>query len=150
MIALIQRVSEASVRVDQEITGSIGAGMLILLGVHESDTENELMWLVNKCAKLRIFRDIEGVMNCSALDVDADALVVSQFTLYGNTERGNRPSYIESARPEKAEPLYEQFIRELSSVLNKPVAHGSFGAMMDVSLINDGPVTLWIERRAPN
>ena len=148
MVALVQRVSEASVEIDGEIAGAIGPGMMILLGVHGTDSENELNWLVNKCSNLRIFDDSEGRMNLSSRDVNADVLVVSQFTLYGNTERGNRPSYIESARPEAARPLYEKFILELSRTLGKPVESGEFGAMMMVALINDGPVTLWVEKMA--
>jgi D-tyrosyl-tRNA(Tyr) deacylase len=146
MIALVQRVSSASVTVDGRETGSIGAGMLILLGVHNDDTEAELDWLVKKCAQLRIFRDDEGRMNRSIEDVGGDALVVSQFTLYANTEKGNRPSYVHSAGPEKAEPLYELFIQRLSARLGRTVPSGIFGAMMDVELVNDGPVTIWLER----
>ena len=149
MVALVQRVSEASVKIDGEIVAAIGPGMLILLGVHVTDTEKELNWLVNKCTNLRIFGDSEGKMNRSSRDVNAGVLVVSQFTLYGNTERGNRPSYIESARPEMAHPLYDRFILELSRTLGKPIESGEFGAMMKVSLINDGPVTLWVEKLAP-
>jgi D-aminoacyl-tRNA deacylase len=146
MIALVQRVSEASVTVDGYVTGEIGKGMLILLGVHASDAESELEWLVRKCANLRIFPDDEGRMNRSLLDTGGDALVVSQFTLYGDTRKGNRPSYTLSAGPDVAEPLYERFVAELSRELRRPVASGVFGAMMDVHLVNDGPVTLIIER----
>jgi D-aminoacyl-tRNA deacylase len=146
MIALVQRVSEASVTVDGAVTGAIGSGMLILLGVHENDTVAEIAWLVRKCANLRIFPDDEGRMNRSICDAGGDALVVSQFTLYGDTRKGNRPSYTRSAGPPVAEPLYERFIAELSREMGRPVASGVFGAMMDVRLINDGPVTLWIEK----
>ena len=121
--------------------------MLILLGIHRDDTGQEIVWLARKCANLRIFRDDDGLMNRSVMDVGGNALVVSQFTLYGNAAKGNRPSFIESARPEKAETLYNQFIETLSTHLPTPVASGVFGAMMDVHLINDGPVTLWIERK---
>lgn len=146
MIALVQRVKRARVTVGTEVTGEIGPGMLILLGVHVDDTEAELSWVVRKCAGLRIFRDADGTMNRSIVDVGGEALVVSQFTLYGNVQKGNRPSYIASARPEVAEPLYEQFKSELGQALGKTVSSGRFGAMMDVELVNDGPVTIWIER----
>lgn len=146
MIALVQRVKRASVTVDGEVTGEIGPGMLILLGVHVDDSEEELAWLVRKCAALRIFPDEEGTMNRSLVDAAGEALVVSQFTLYGNVQKGNRPSYIASARPELAEPLYERFVAELSQAIGRPVPTGRFGAMMDVELVNDGPVTIWIER----
>jgi len=120
--------------------------MLILLGIHRDDTERELEWLVGKCAQLRIFRDEDGRMNRSIEEVGGEALVVSQFTLYANAEKGNRPSYIRSAPPEIAEPLYEQFIRSLSGRLGRSVPSGVFGAMMDVELVNDGPVTIWLEK----
>ena len=148
MVALVQRVSEASVTVDGEVTGAIETGLLILLGVHRDDTDAEMEWLVNKVANLRIFPDDEGRMNRSLLDVGGDALVVSQFTLYGDTRKGNRPSFAESAPPEQAEALYEAFTDALSERLGRPVPMGVFGAMMDVRLTNDGPVTLWVERRA--
>ena len=148
MVALVQRVREASVTVDDRTTGAIGPGLLILLGVHTSDTGDEIDWLARKCANLRVFPDEEGVMNRSLVDVEGEALVVSQFTLYGNTRKGNRPSYIESARPQQAEPLYEAFAARLGDLLGREVAMGEFGAMMDVRLVNDGPVTLWIERRS--
>lgn len=147
MVALVQRVREASVEVDGEVTGAIGAGLMILLGVHKDDTEREVEWLARKCANLRIFRDDAGLMNRSVLDVGGEALVVSQFTLYGNAAKGNRPSFIASARPEQAEALYETFVEALSTHLGKSVATGVFGAMMEVHLINDGPVTLWVERK---
>ncbi len=148
MIALIQRVSRAAVCIDGEVSDSIENGMLILLGVHRSDTLKELDWLVKKCAKLRIFPDDDGRMNRSIQESDGHALVVSQFTLYGDAKKGNRPSFIESAPPEIAEPLYEQFIAELCTLLGRKVACGTFGAFMDVELTNDGPVTLWLERMA--
>jgi D-tyrosyl-tRNA(Tyr) deacylase len=148
MVALVQRVSEASVTVEGEVTGAIGRGLLVLLGVHRDDTEEEMAWVVNKVASLRIFPDNEGKMNHSLLDVGGDALVVSQFTLYGDTRKGNRPSFVESAPPEQAEALYDAFTDALSERLRRPVPTGIFGAMMDVYLVNDGPVTLWVERRA--
>ena len=148
MVALIQRVAEASVEVDGGVTGAIGAGLLILLGVHRDDTGQEIDWLARKCAKLRIFLDDAGLMNRSVLDVGGEALVVSQFTLYGNAAKGNRPSFTDAARPEKAEALYEKFVDALSVQMGKPVPTGVFGAMMNVRLVNDGPVTLWVERRS--
>jgi len=146
MIALVQRVSSASVTVGGEITGQIGAGLLVLLGVHRNDTEAEAVWLVDKLAALRVFEDDEGKMNRSAVDTGGEALVVSQFTLYGEVRKGTRPSYTHAAGPEKAEPLYERFVALLAERLGKPVPTGRFGAMMDVALVNDGPVTLWVER----
>lgn len=148
MVALVQRVSEASVTVDGTVTGAIGRGLLVLLGVHRDDTEDEVAWVAKKVANLRIFPDDEGKMNRSLLDVGGDALVVSQFTLYGDTRKGNRPSFVESAPPERAEALYEAFAEALSERIGRPVPTGVFGAMMDVHLVNDGPVTLWVERRA--
>lgn len=148
MVALIQRVKEAHVAIDGTTVGAIGPGLLILLGIHTTDTDRERDWVVRKCANLRIFPDEEGRMNRSVRDVHGGVLVVSQFTLYGNTSKGNRPSFIESARPEMAEPMYEAFVDELSGLLRQPVHTGRFGAMMDVHLVNDGPVTLWVERRA--
>jgi len=147
MIALVQRVKHARVTVDSRETGSIGEGLLILLGVHTTDTVDLVPWITSKCANLRIFPDEDGRMNRSVLDHGGRILVVSQFTLYGNAEKGNRPSFIESARPEIAEPLYELFCQELSRLIDHPVAQGEFGAMMDVELLNWGPVTLSIERR---
>ncbi len=147
MVALVQRVREASVEVDGEVTGAIGAGLMILLGVHKDDTEREVDWLARKCANLRIFQDDAGLMNRSVLDVGGEALVVSQFTLYGNAAKGNRPSFLTSARPEQAEALYETFVEALCALMGQPVATGVFGAMMQVHLINDGPVTLWVERK---
>ena len=148
MIALIQRVAEASVEVDGAVTGAIGKGLLILLGVHRDDTGQEIEWLARKCANLRIFPDEAGLMNRSVVDVGGEALVVSQFTLYGNAAKGNRPSFIDAARPDKADAFYQQFIDALSAHMGKPAATGVFGAMMAVRLVNDGPVTLWIERRS--
>jgi len=146
MIALVQRVSEASVTVDDKITGAIGPGLLILVGIHQDDTEKEVAWMANKCARLRIFSDSANRMNRSLLDTGGDVLVVSQFTLYGDANKGNRPSFIRAAPPVKANSLYESFIDRLSRILEKPVACGVFGASMQVRLCNDGPVTLCIER----
>lgn len=147
MVALVQRVKEASVSVDGREIGSIGRGLLVLLGVHRSDTEAEAAWLARKVAQLRVFPDDEGLMNRSLTDVSGEALVVSQFTLYGNTNKGNRPSFVDSAPPEIAEPLYFAFARDLGSRIGRSVPTGAFGAMMQVALVNDGPVTLWVERR---
>ena len=147
MIALVQRVKHAKVEVEGKIVGQIEQGVLILLGVHTSDTTDELNWVAKKVANLRIFADQEGKMNKSVIDADGEILVVSQFTLYGNTRKGNRPSFVESAPPAIAEPLYEQFIDAMNQWVNKPVATGVFGAMMDVHLLNDGPVTLIVEKR---
>lgn len=146
MVALVQRVRHASVEVDGETVGSIGAGMLLLLGVHEQDTEEEAAWLARKCANLRIFPDEYEKMNLSLKAMDGEALVVSQFTLYGDVARGNRPSFDRAAGPEKAEKLYDAFVDLLDEQLGTIVQTGVFGAMMDVHLTNDGPVTLWVER----
>lgn len=148
MVALVQRVSEASVAIDGDTVGAIDSGLLILLGVHEDDTEAESDWCASKCARLRVFPDAEGKMDESLLDTDGDALVVPQFTLYGDTTQGNRPSFDEAAPPNQAEQLYEHFVDRLSTQLGKDVPTGTFGAMMDVHLTNDGPVTLWVEQRA--
>lgn len=146
MIALVQRVSEASVEVDGQIVGEIKSGLLILLGVHSDDTDRELAWVARKCANLRVFPDGDGKMNRSLIDIGADALVVSQFTLYGQVGKGNRPSYNAAAGPEKAQPIFDGFVRRLEAELGRRVRTGVFGAMMNVSLVNDGPVTVWIEK----
>lgn len=147
MRVLIQRVSEASVTVDSKVISRIGEGILILLGVSVEDDESDLEWLVNKIANLRIFPDVEGVMNRSLLDAGGEAIVVSQFTLQAATKKGNRPSYIKAARPEQAVPLYEKFTSRLEEILGKKVGTGEFGAMMSVALTNEGPVTIWIDSR---
>lgn len=146
MIALIQRVSSAAVRVDGEVVGSVGRGLLVLLGVVEGDTEREGDWLADKLARLRIFPDDDGRMNRSLQDVGGGALVVSQFTLAGDARKGTRPSYSQAAAPDVAEPLYEAFAAALAERLDGPVETGVFGATMAVELVNDGPVTLWVER----
>lgn len=146
MVALVQRVKEASVVVDGETTGAIGPGLLILLGVHDDDTRTESAWVARKCANLRIFPDDEGQMNRSVQDVGGEALAVSQFTLCGDVSSGNRPSFTDAAPPDAADALYEHFVRELSDHLGQHVPTGVFGAMMDVHLVNDGPVTLWVEK----
>lgn len=148
MIALLQRVSEARVDVDGETVGRIGRGLLVLLGVHGKDTEAEAEWMVRKCVQLRIFNDETGKMNRSVQDVEGEVLVVSQFTLYGDARKGNRPSFGASAPPELAERLYQVFVDRLQSTLGSVVPTGVFGASMQVHLVNDGPVTLWLQREA--
>lgn len=148
MIALVQRVTEASVVVDGETVGAIGAGLLVLLGVHHADTEAEADWLAGKVTRLRVFSDDEGRMNRSLLGTGGEALVVSQFTLLGDARKGNRPSYTDAAPPEAADRLYRAFAARLAELLDRPVPTGVFGAHMEVRLVNDGPVTLWIERSA--
>ncbi len=148
MVALVQRVSEAAVNIDGDTVGAIEEGLLVLLGVHEEDTEAESTWCAAKCANLRVFPDTDGKMDQSLLDTGGEALVVPQFTLYGDTSKGNRPSFTEAAPPDRAERLYEHFVDDLEEHLGCEVSTGEFGAMMDVQLTNDGPVTLWVERRA--
>ena len=145
MRILIQRVSQASVTIDAVIKSRICHGLLILLGIEPTDTQDDADWLCKKVAALRIFDDEGGVMNKSITDVDGEALVVSQFTLMASTKKGNRPSYIRAARPDIAIPLYEYFCATLSSIIGKEVGTGEFGADMQVSLINDGPVTIWMD-----
>ncbi|NOX86680.1 MAG: D-tyrosyl-tRNA(Tyr) deacylase [Chlorobi bacterium] len=147
MRAVIQRVSEASVSIGGKVCSRIGNGLLILLGIEEADTGQDIEWLSGKIARLRIFNDENNVMNLSVTDVDGDAIVVSQFTLHASTKKGNRPSYIKAARPETAIPLYEQFVKAMEIHLGKPVGTGEFGAMMQVSLVNDGPVTIIIDTK---
>jgi D-tyrosyl-tRNA(Tyr) deacylase len=147
MRVVIQRVCEASVRVDGEIVGSISKGLLVFLGITHDDQIEDVSWLVKKTLGLRIFSDTNDVMNLSLLDVDGDVLVVSQFTLHALTKKGNRPSYIESAKSETALPLYRSFVEQCEKALGKPVATGVFGAMMDVHLHNDGPVTILIDSK---
>jgi D-tyrosyl-tRNA(Tyr) deacylase len=144
MRAVIQRVSRASVTVNGSVVGSIDRGLLVLLGVTHADTAAEADWMAEKIAALRIFPDDEGKLNRSVVDCAGSVLVVSQFTLYGDARKGTRPSFIEAARPEHAIPLYELVVQRLSEVV--PVATGEFGAMMDVELVNDGPVTIILER----
>lgn len=149
MIALVQRVSEASVTVDSERIGAIDAGLLILLGVHENDTPDQAEELAHQCAHLRIFSDADGRMNHSLLDTKGEALVVPQFTLCGDTSQGHRPSFTEAAPPKRARALYETFVDDLEALLEHPVPTGEFGAMMDVHLVNDGPVTFWLNKPGP-
>lgn len=147
MRALLQRVSEASVTIDKTEKSRIGQGILILFGVEKDDDGSDLDWLVNKILGLRIFEDTEGKMNLPITEVDGEILVVSQFTLHARVKKGTRPSFDKAARPEQAIPLYEKFVAALESGLSKPVATGEFGAMMGVGLINDGPVTIWIDSK---
>jgi len=147
MRILIQRVKQASVTIDGEIHSSVGAGLLVFVGIEDSDTNDDIRWLVQKMMNLRIFDDRAGIMNLSALETNSEILVVSQFTLHALVKKGNRPSYIRAARPEKAIPLYEDFIREVRELAPEKVQTGVFGAMMDVSLINDGPVTILIDSK---
>lgn len=147
MKAVIQRVSEASVKIDHKIKGQIGKGYMILLGIGQEDNEEDIEWLSNKIFNLRIFSDDEGLMNWSISDVSGDILLVSQFTLHAKTKKGNRPSYIHAAKPDVAIPLYEKFIQKMESVMGKPIQTGEFGAMMDVALVNEGPVTIIIDTK---
>ncbi len=149
MRALLQRVTHASVTVDGRITGQIGRGFVVLLGVTHSDGHAEMEWLANKVAGLRVFDDMDGKMNASLVDVGGALLVVSQFTLYGNARKGRRPSFTAAARPEQAEPLVDAFVERLRA-RGFTVATGIFGANMDVEIHNDGPVTLMLEREAPS
>lgn len=145
MIAVIQRAIKATVYIDGRTKGSIGKGLLVLLGIEDSDGPEDVEWLGKKVSNLRIFNDDNGVMNKSVLDYNGDILLISQFTLHASTKKGNRPSYIRAAKPDVAIPLYEQFIKKLEGELGKTIQTGSFGAMMDVELINSGPVTIIID-----
>lgn len=147
MRVIIQRVSEASVEIRGMVKSRIGAGLLVLVGFEESDLQPDVEWLCGKICRLRIFNDENGVMNLSVMDTDGDILVVSQFTLHASTRKGNRPSYIRAARPETAIPLYECFLNKLEIESGKKVYSGEFGAMMQVSLVNDGPVTIMIDTK---
>lgn len=147
MRTLIQRVSESSVVIDGKTKSSIGKGLLILLGIENSDAEEDIEFLTKKIINLRIFDDENGVMNKSVMDIDGEIMVVSQFTLHASIKKGNRPSYIKAAKPDVSIPLYEQFCETLSSIFDKPVQTGEFGADMKVHLVNDGPVTIWIDSK---
>lgn len=147
MRIVIQRVSEASVTIEQQVKSSIQAGLLILLGIGEEDTEEDAKWLVNKVIGLRIFDDEQGVMNRSIMDINSEILVVSQFTLMASYKKGNRPSWIHAARHEVSIPLYNYFCKALSEALGKPVGTGEFGADMKVRLLNDGPVTICMDTK---
>lgn len=147
MKAVIQRVSNATLNIEGAEFSSIKEGLVVLLGIEEADGTEDIEWLSNKIANLRIFNDAEGVMNNSLVDVDGDLLLVSQFTLHASTKKGNRPSYIKAARPETAIPIYEQMIVKLNNVLNKSVKTGKFGADMQINLVNNGPVTIIIDTK---
>ncbi|AFL85788.1 D-tyrosyl-tRNA(Tyr) deacylase [Belliella baltica DSM 15883] len=147
MIIVIQRVSEATVEIDNIIKGKIKKGLLILLGIEDADNQEDIDWLTKKVINLRIFPDENAVMNKSLLDVDGDILLISQFTLHASTRKGNRPSYIKAAKPDIAIPMYEKFIQTLEKELGKTIQTGKFGADMKVALVNDGPVTITIDSK---
>ncbi len=148
MRILIQRVTEASVEIEAAIYSQIGHGLLILVGIEKEDTEEDIEWLTSKVVKLRIFDDSEGVMNLDVQQSGGQAMVVSQFTLQASTKKGNRPSYIKAAGEAISRPLYNRFVEVLASKLGAPVATGEFGADMKIALVNDGPVTIWIDSKA--
>jgi len=147
MRVVIQRVSEASVKIEGEIISAIKKGMLILVGIEDIDQQEDIDWLTNKIVQLRIFDDENGMMNLSVKDIDGEILIVSQFTLHASTKKGNRPSYIRASKPDFAIPMYERFIASIETAIEKMVGTGRFGAMMDVSLVNDGPVTIIIDSK---
>lgn len=147
MRVVVQRVSRASVTVEGKTVGAISTGVLILLGIEDADTREDIAWLTRKIVNLRIFNDGQGVMNRSLLEVEGEALVVSQFTLHANTKKGNRPSYIRASKPEVAIPMYEAFKEQLAADLGKAVSAGIFGADMKVELLNDGPVTIFMDTK---
>lgn len=147
MRTVIQRVSRASVSIEGRIKSEIGPGLLVLLSIEDSDDNNDIEWLCKKIVQLRIFNDRDGIMNCSILETGGSIMVISQFTLHAKTKKGNRPSYIKAARPEVAIPLYNSFIYRLSALLGRETATGEFGAMMQVELVNDGPVTIIIDSK---
>ena len=147
MRAVIQRVTKASVTIDGKVKAAIDEGLLILLGIEEADTANDVEWLATKISRLRIFNDEEGSMNLSIMDIGGDVLIISQFTLFASTKKGNRPSYIRAAKPEIAIPLYELFLSQMKKEINKEVYSGVFGADMKVELLNDGPVTMVIDTK---
>lgn len=146
MRTVIQRVSQASVTINGEYTRSIGIGLLLLLGIEDTDTDEDITWLVNKITNLRIFPDENGIMNRSILDIQGEVLLISQFTLHASTKKGNRPSYIRAAKPDIAIPIYERFIEAVRTQISS-IQTGEFGADMKVQLINDGPVTIWIDTK---
>ena len=147
MRAVIQKVSDASITIDKDKTRKIGPGLVILLGIEEADNRSDIEWLSGKISRLRIFNDEAGIMNLSVLDINGEALVVSQFTLHASTKKGNRPSYINAASPETAIPLYDAFIEQMQQDLGKAVVTGEFGAYMQVNLTNEGPVTISIDTK---
>ena len=145
MRLLIQRVARASVRVEDQVVGAIGQGLLLLVGVEQGDNEGDATWLAEKVSKLRIFSDSDGKMNASVLDVQGELLVVSQFTLHASYKKGTRPSFVKAAHPDHAIPMYEAFVAACETAIGNPVSTGQFGATMAVDLINDGPVTIWMD-----
>ena len=147
MRVVIQKVTEASVSIENQIVASIDKGLLVLVGIEDGDTNEDIAWLSSKIVNLRVFDDANGVMNLSVKEVEGEVLIVSQFTLHASTKKGNRPSYIKAARPEVAIPIYEAFIKQVETLLGKRVPTGQFGAMMQVSLCNDGPVTILIDTK---
>ena len=147
MRVVIQRVSRASVTINGRIKSEIGVGLLVLLGVETDDTEEDLNWLTGKITRLRIFNDSEDVMNLSVMDIKGEILVISQFTLHASTKKGNRPAYIKAAKPEIAIPLYEKFVNKIEEETGQIVQTGEFGAMMEIALVNDGPVTIIIDSK---
>jgi D-aminoacyl-tRNA deacylase len=147
MRALVQRVTKASVTINGTVKSFIGNGLLVFLGVEDADNSEDVQWLSQKIVNLRVFNDAEGVMNVSMKKTGGEILVVSQFTLHASTKKGNRPSYIKAAKPDIAIPMYELFVKQLENQLGKPVATGEFGADMKVELLNDGPVTIWIDTK---
>lgn len=149
MRVLVQRVTQASVTVDGSISGQIGAGLLLLVGVEEADGAADIDWLVRKVSQLRIFNDDAGVMNRSVLDAGGEVLAVSQFTLFASCKKGNRPGYSRAARGEISQPMFDRFVQAMATALGKPVPTGVFGADMQVALVNDGPVTIWLDSKAP-
>jgi D-aminoacyl-tRNA deacylase len=148
MRVLIQRVSSASVTIEGNVRCSIGTGLLVLVGIEEADTTEDSEWLSQKIVNLRIFNDAEGVMNFSVKDVSGEIIAVSQFTLHASTKKGNRPSYIRAAKPDVAIPLYDTFVKQIETELGRPIGSGIFGADMKVQLVNDGPVTIWIDSKS--
>ena len=147
MRVVIQKVTQASVSIENQIVASIDKGLLVLVGIEDGDTNEDIAWLSSKIVNLRVFDDDNGVMNLSVKEVEGEVLIVSQFTLHASTKKGNRPSYIKAARPEVAIPIYEAFIKQVGTLLGKRVPTGQFGAMMQVSLCNDGPVTILIDTK---
>ena len=147
MRVVIQKVTQALVSIENQIVASIDKGLLVLVGIEDGDTNEDIAWLSSKIVNLRVFEDDNGVMNLSVKEVEGEGLIVSQFTLHASTKKGNRPSYIKAARPEVAIPIYEAFIKQVESLLGKRVPTGQFGAMMQVSLCNDGPVTILIDTK---
>jgi D-aminoacyl-tRNA deacylase len=147
MRVVIQRVTKASVSINNKIKSSIGHGLLVLIGIEEADSESDLEWLCNKIVQLRIFNDNNGIMNLSVKEIGGELMAVSQFTLHAKTKKGNRPSYIRAAHPDKAVPLYDLFVKRLSELTGKEVRTGEFGAMMHIEMVNDGPVTIIIDTK---